>query len=110
MHWAAELAGQAKAKDIKKRLSSRRSYHVDLGFNIYVFRNQQLDWVIREFKRLLPDKDRRERTPITREILVTLLNSLDLGTLKGRLFRAAFALAFAVFLRSGELTYEAEDL
>lgn len=110
MHWAAELAGQVRAKDIKKRLSSLRSYHVDMGFDIDVFRNQQLDQVVRGIKRLIPDPDRRERTPITREILVRLLNSLDPSTPKGRLLRAAFSLAFAGFLRSGELTYEAEDM
>ena len=110
MHWAAELAGQVKAKDIKKRLSSLRSYHVDLGYDIEVFRNQQLDRVIRGIKRLLPDTARRERTPITWEILVMLLNNLDLTTPKGRLLRAAFSLAFTAFLRSGELTYEAKDM
>ena len=110
MHWAAELAGRVAAKDIKKRLSSLRSYHVDLGFDIDVFRNQQLDRVIRGIRRLLPDMADRERTPITREVLVALLNSLDPATPKGRLLRAALALAFAAFLRSGELTYEAEDM
>src|SRR5205085_4155733 len=42
--------------------------------------------------------------------LVKLLNSLDPATPNGRLLRAAFGLAFAAFLRSGELTYEAEDV
>ena len=109
MQWAAELAGQANAKDIKKRLSSLRSYHVDLGFETEVFKNPQLDRVVRGIKRLLPETARRERTPITYEILVKLLSSLDPAMPKGRLLRAAFSLAFAAFLRSGELTYEAED-
>lgn len=109
MHWAAELAGQVNAKDIKKRLSSLRSYHVDLGFETEVFKNQQLDRVVRGIKRLVPESARRERTPITHEILVTLLSSLDPAMPKGRLLRAAFSLAFAAFLRSGELTYDAED-
>ena len=39
-----------------------------------------------------------------------LLNSLDPATPDGRLLRAAFTLAFASFLRSGELTYTAEDI
>ena len=109
MHLAAELAGQSNAKDIKKRLSSFRSYHVDLGFETEVFKNPQLDRVIRGIKRLLPEGARRERTPITHEILVKLLSSLDPTAPKGRLLRAAFSLAFAAFLRSGELTYGAED-
>lgn len=110
MHWAAELAGQVQAKDIKKRLSSLRSYHVDLGFEIEVFRNPQLDRVVRGIKRLVPETVCRVRTPITREILDKLLASLDPTTPKGRLLQAAFSLAFAAFLRSGELTYEAEDM
>ena len=52
---------------------------------------------------------RREWTPITHDILVKLLSSLDPALPKGRLLRAAFSLAFAAFLPSGELTYEAED-
>ena len=110
MHWAAELAGHVNAKDIKKRLSSLRSYHVDLGFETEVFKNPQLDRLICGIKRLRPDTTRWERTPITREILVQVLNSLNPATPKGRLLRAAFTLAFAAFLRSGELTYEAEDM
>ena len=110
MHWALELAGQVQAKDIKKRLSSLRSYHVDLGFEIDVFRNPQLDRVVRGIKRLLPDPAPRVRTLITREILVKLLDSLDPTTPNGRLLRAAFSLAFAAFLRSGELIYEAQDM
>ena len=110
MYWAAELAGQVKAKDIKKRLSSLLSYHVDLGFEIDVFKNPQLDRVVRGIKRLLPDAALRERTPITREILDKLLNSLDPATPKGQFLRVAFSLAFAAFLRSGELTYEVDEL
>ena len=110
MHWAAELAGPVKAKDIKKRLTSLRSYHIDLGFDTEVFRNPQLDRVFRGIKRLLPEAARRERTPITREILVILLNTLDEGTANGRLLRAAFTLAFAAFLRAGEFTYEAGEM
>ena len=83
MHWAAELAGKVKAKDIKKRLSSLRSYHIDLGFEIEVSNNPQLDRVVQGIKRLLPDTARRQRAPITRKILVKLLNSLDPVTPKG---------------------------
>ena len=66
--------------------------------------------MVRGIKRLRPDTARRERTPITHEILVKLLNSLDPVTPKGLLLQAAFTLAFVAFLRSGELTYEAEDM
>ena len=110
MHWATELAGKVKAKYIKKRLSSLRSYYINLGFERDVFKNPQLNRVVRRIKRLLPNAARRERTLITREILNKLLNSLDLATPQGQLLQAAFSLAFAAFLRTAELTYEEDEL
>ena len=100
-----------KAKDIKKRIASLRSYHVDIGYNTEVFANEQLARVVRGVMRLYPDTSLLcERTPITREILVQLLSQLDLRTRRGALLAAAFTLAFAAFLRSGEFTYTEEDL
>ena len=81
-----------------------------MGFDTEVFRNPQLARVVRGIKRLLPDTDRRERTPVTREILIQLLNSLEPTTPKGQLLLAAFSLAFVAFLRGGEFTYEAVNL
>ena len=65
--------------------------------------------MIRGINRLLPEVACQERTPITDEILVKQGSSLDPTAPKGRLLRAAFSLAFATFLHSGELTYKAED-
>src|SRR5436305_355798 len=36
-NWAVNLTGQVKAKDIKKRIASLHSYHVDMGYNTEVF-------------------------------------------------------------------------
>jgi len=107
-NWVVELAGRVKSKDIKKRVASLRSYHIDLGYDTRVFADEQLARVIRGVMRLYPDTTLpRERTPITREILVQLLSQLDLQTRRGALLAAAFTLAFAAFLRSGEFTYKA---
>src|SRR5438477_7358470 len=100
-NWAVNLAGRVKAKDIKKRIASLRSYHVDMGYNTEVFANEQLARVVRGVMRLYPDTSSpRERTHITREILLQLLPQLDLCTKRGALLAAAFTLAFAAFLRS----------
>ena len=110
-NWVVELAGRVKSKNIKKRVASLRSYHIDLGYDTRVFADEQLARVIRGVMRLYPDTTLpRERTPITREILVQLLSQLDLQTRRGALLAAAFTLAFAAFLRSGEFTYKEEDL
>ena len=90
-----------KAKDIKKCIASLHSYHVDIGYNTEVFANEQLARVVRGVMRLYPDTSSpRERTHITREILLQLLPQLDLCTKWGALLAAAFTLAFAAFLRS----------
>ena len=110
-NWVVELAGWVKVKDIKKRIASLRSYHIDMGYDTRVFADEQLARVIRGVMRLYPDTTLpRERTPITREILVQLLSQLDLQTRRGALLAAVFTLAFAAFLRSGEFTYTEEDL
>ena len=110
-NWVINLAGRVKAKDIKKRIASLRSYHIDMGYNTEVFANEQLARVVQGVMRLYPDTSSpHERTPITREILLQLLPQLDLCTKRGALLAAAFTLAFAAFLRSGEFTYTEEDL
>ena len=98
-NWAVNLIGRVKAKDIKKRIASLCSYHVDMGYNTEVFANEHLARVVQGVMRLYPDTSSpRERTPITREILLQLLSQLDLCTKRGALLAAAFTLAFAAFL------------
>ena len=100
-----------KAKDIKNRIASLHSYHVNMGYNTEVFANEQLARVVRGVMRLYPDTlSPREWTPITREILLQLLPQLNLRTKRGALLAAVFTLVFATFLRSGEFTYMEEDL
>lgn len=61
--------------------------------------------IITSIKRLKGEKNKREKQLITRQILIQLLNHFDEKSLFGATLRAAYALAFAVFLRCGEFTY-----
>ena len=98
-------------KDIKKRIASLRSYHIDMGYDTRVFADEQLAKIIWGVIKLYPDTILlHEQISITREILVQLLSQLDLQTRRGALLAAVFTLAFAAFLRSGEFTYTEEDL
>ena len=54
-NWVVNLAGQVKAKDIKKRIASLHSYHVDMGYNTEVFANEQLARVVQGVMRLYSD-------------------------------------------------------
>lgn len=68
-----------------------------------------LERIIAGIKRLKGEKDKRERQPITRQILIQLLDHLDEKSLFGATLRAAYSLAFAAFLRCGEFTYTAGE-
>jgi hypothetical protein len=111
MWFACELAGQVAADGIKKKLTSLRSFHVDMGYDVTVFHHPQVERVLRAIKRLTPHISRAPpREPLTKELLHTLLRQVNGDTAEGKQILAAFTLAFAGFLRSGEFTYSAQDL
>lgn len=97
-------------KTLKSYLSGVRSYQVDIGLqNLEVFHHPMLERIIAGIKRLIGEKDKRERKPITREILIKLLEGLDTKTLDGATLHAAYSMAFAAFLRCGEFTYTMQE-
>jgi len=66
--------------------------------------------VIRDIKRRQGDDVSRERKAITRDVLLNVLSTFDASTRLGATLHAAFCLAFAGFLRTGEFTWETHDL
>jgi hypothetical protein len=112
MNFIVELAGKIQPVGIKKKLTSLRSYHVDCGFPLDVFKDNQLERVLRGIKWTtfpalgkLPD-----RTPLTRDLLHSLLQHVDTKTHSGATICTVFTLAFAAFLQLGEFTYSMSDL
>ena len=110
--WVAELGDKKVAtKTIKSYLSGVRSYQVDIGLqDLGAFHHPMLERIIAGIKRLVGERDKRERKPITRQILIQLLNNLDHKTLNGATLHAAYSIAFAGFLRCGEFTYTAGEI
>ena len=101
--WITILAGRIKVKTMKQYLSSLRSYHVDLGLPVAAFQDKRLERVIRGIKGDHAEPDRRERSPLTRDSLLWILRELRQPSYTNHTLKAAFTLAFAGFLRVGEL-------
>ena len=109
--WVAELGSKCLKIDIIKRyLTAVRSLYVDLGYNIDSFHNIRLERIIRRFCCLYNEPDKRERKPITRDILLPLLRRLDTSALYGATMHAAFSLAFAGLLRIEKITWSDSDI
>lgn len=97
-------------KTIKAYITGVRSYHVDLGYtDLDVFHHPMLERILAGIRRLRGEPDRRERKPITRDLLLQIIKTLDTSTQRGATLHAAFCLAFAAFLRIGEFTYSDQD-
>jgi hypothetical protein len=112
MNFIVELAGKIQLAGIKKKLTSLRSYHVDSGFPLNVFKDDQLERVLRGIKwTTFPALGNTpDQTPLTRDLLHRFHQQVDPKTHSGATICAAFILAFAAFLHSGEFTYTATDV
>lgn len=97
------------ANTIQGYLSALRSVHVDRQLNLSPFEDEHVRRLVKGARNLFPQAQKRERFPITKDLLTRLL-SADVA-LEGRIdsihLSASFALAFAAFLRMGEFTYTA---
>ncbi|KAF6238765.1 hypothetical protein HO173_003272 [Letharia columbiana] len=109
--WIAALnAKRIKAKTIKAYLTGVKSTHVDLGYEgLEVVHSPQLERIIAGVRRLRGEAGTKERCPLTKDKLLSLLPQFDQSTKEGSTMHAAFCLAFAAFLRIGEFTYPMRD-
>lgn len=105
MCWVASLGGKVQPKTIKAYLSAVRSLHVDADLPFSICESPVVQRLIRGIKRFHGEKDRKPVQPITRSILLALLAQLKPGVIPGHTtLYAAYCLAYAGLLRSGEIT------
>ena len=109
--WCADMGDRGLTpKTIKAYIGGVRSAHVDRGYeDLSAFEHPVLNRVVQGIKRVRGDGIPRERRPITREVLLKILDTLDVSTQQGATLHASFCLAFAAFLRIGEFTWSAAD-
>jgi hypothetical protein len=99
---------------MKSYLTGLRSYCVDMGMDSgdhEMFRHPRVQRVIRGIKMFngAREGNLRERHPITRDLLLRILTTLDTNTQEGATYHAAFCTAFAGFLRVGEFTWTSAE-
>ncbi|KAF1980634.1 hypothetical protein K402DRAFT_344006, partial [Aulographum hederae CBS 113979] len=93
---------RVKGETLRAYVAAIRSAHVDRNHSIAVFESPLINRLVAGAVNISPSR-RREKMPVTRDILekvVTLRGSQIEATAD-----AAFTLAFAGFLRMGEITY-----
>ena len=84
---------------------------MNMGFeDLTVFHSAQLKRVVDDTRRLRDEGEIRERCLITKDVLLRLLKCFHKIIKHDTTIQAAFCLAFAVFLRVSEFTYESKDL
>ena len=95
---------------MKLYLCGIMSYQFDLGIEWTAFADSRLERTLQGIKRDHQEPPLRERTPLTRPVLLVMLNRLTQLDYNDIVLLAAFSLAFAGFLRVGEFTYHRSDL
>jgi hypothetical protein len=86
-------------------IASLKSHQIDCGYDNTIFENDgQIKRMLRGVKRVNGLKLKKERLPITRDIVIKLV--AQCGTSFNDItMRAAICVAFGGFLRTGEFTY-----
>jgi hypothetical protein len=99
---AAPLMGRVKPETLSNYVSAIRSRHIDLGHSIAAFEDHTIKRALAGAMSLFPST-KKTKLPITKDILDKIIT---LGPCKADAnVDAAFTMAFAGFLRIGEITY-----
>jgi hypothetical protein len=114
LEWIAALGAEGRSfHGVKHLLGNLRSHHVDLGLSVAGFSCGRLERAHRGFKRSRGLKIAGPKLPITlpllRSIITTVSHFSDLPARDRTTLCASYALAFACFLRSGELTWSSSS-
>lgn len=99
---------QLKADTIVSYLSALRSVHVDRRIATEVFDSPWLERLIKGARRTFVQQ-RKDRFPITKDVLTRITSTIP-HTVDDINCFTAFKVAWAGFLRLGEITYEQRDL
>lgn len=111
--WAAQSLSpqpgnpRLKHTTVANYLSALRSHHVDQRISVEVFSSPTLRRILKGAANVFGTFVAK-RFPITRDALGALTEDVPITPLEYTL-RACFLLAFAAFLRMGEVTWEAKD-
>ncbi|SOV06283.1 uncharacterized protein UDID_19507 [Ustilago sp. UG-2017a] len=110
LEWLAHLSASGRSFHTAKHvLGALWSHHVDLGLDVTSFGCSHLERALRGYKHLHGVHRTGSKLPITLPLLRRILEAVsgfaDLYPRDCLVFQAAFALAFACFLCSGELIW-----
>ncbi|KAM5537893.1 hypothetical protein V8D89_008369 [Ganoderma adspersum] len=105
MEWIASLgARNVRTKTLKYYLNDIRAFHVDAGYPTTVCESPVVQRLIRGIKRVHEERLGNPKLPITIDVLRQLCAAVSSDRLQDVVFKAAFTVAFAAFLRLSEFT------
>ncbi|KAJ1035156.1 hypothetical protein NDA18_000753 [Ustilago nuda] len=111
LEWLGSMSAECHPfHSAKHELSHLHSHHVDLGLTLDSFGCGRLERALRGYKCLHGIQTTGPKLPITlpllRRIVIAIDTLADLPQHDRQVYKAAFTLAFACFLRSGEVFWE----
>ena len=99
--------GQTQPDTVLGYLSALKSYHIDRRLSLKGFDDPRMALIMKGGRRLFPST-KRNRLPITKHILKKITDSKPLSVTNLNI-DTAFKVAWAGFMRMGELTYTAAE-
>lgn len=106
LHTGSQIScKQVKPATAKAYISALRSLHLQHNYNTSAFDDPRIELILKRGKRIHDEGARRIRLPLTSEILSRLIQYIP-NDEDGLNLKAAFCMAYAGFLRSGEFMWE----